>query len=111
MSAERLPQILEIIERNAQAQARLIGDVLDVSRIITGRLRLNREPVLPQELIERAIENVRPAADAKNIEIRMHADDMSRGRQGDGHYNCCQERENERRSGHRCLHEQGRDQS
>ena len=40
VSAERLPHILEIIERNAQAQARLIGDVLDVSRIITGRLRL-----------------------------------------------------------------------
>src|SRR4029079_18459507 len=64
------------IERNAQAQARLIGDVLDVSRIITGRLRLNREPVLPQELVESAIENVRPAADAKHIEIRLHMDDM-----------------------------------
>jgi signal transduction histidine kinase len=76
VSAERLPEILEIIERNAQAQAKLIGDVLDVSRIITGRLRLNREAVLPQELIEAAIENVRPAADAKNIEIRTHVDDM-----------------------------------
>ena len=72
VSAERLAHILEIIERNAQAQAKLIGDVLDVSRIITGRLRLNREPVLPQDLIESAIENVRPAADAKNIEIRVH---------------------------------------
>ena len=76
VSAERLAHILEIIERNAQAQARLIGDVLDVSRIITGRLRLNREPVLPQDLVESAIENVRPAAEAKKIEIRVHMDDM-----------------------------------
>src|SRR5436190_1079358 len=76
VSAERLPHILEIIERNAQAQARLIGDVLDVSRIITGRLRLNRELVLPQDLVESAIENVRPVADAKHIEIRVHVDDM-----------------------------------
>lgn len=72
VSAERLPHILEVIERNAQAQARLIGDVLDVSRIITGRLRLNCEVLLPNELIAGAIENIRPAADAKNIEIRMH---------------------------------------
>ena len=76
VSAERLPHILEIIERNAQTQAKLIGDVLDVSRIITGRLRLNREPVLPQDIVESAIENVRPAADAKNIDIRLHVDDM-----------------------------------
>jgi signal transduction histidine kinase/ActR/RegA family two-component response regulator len=60
---------LEVIERNVQAQTRLIEDVLDVSRIITGKMQLNVRRVEMPGVIEAAIESVRPAAEAKKIEV------------------------------------------
>jgi signal transduction histidine kinase len=60
---------LEIIERNVLAQAKLIDDLLDVSRIITGKLRLNMRPLSLISVIEAALDVVRPAADAKGIQI------------------------------------------
>lgn len=61
---------LEVIERNARSQAQLIDDLLDVSRIITGKLRLDVQPVDPAWCIEAAVEAVRPAADAKGIRLQ-----------------------------------------
>ena len=58
---------LETIERNARSQAQLIADLLDVSRIITGKLRLDFKPVELRRIIDSALETVRPAADAKGI--------------------------------------------
>ncbi len=58
---------LETIERNARSQAQLIDDLLDVSRIITGKLRLDFKPVELRRIIDAALETVRPAADAKGI--------------------------------------------
>lgn len=69
----RVPSILEVIERNAKAQADLISEVLDVSRIITGRLRLNPESVVVSQLVQDAIESIRPAAEAKSLSIVVHA--------------------------------------
>jgi signal transduction histidine kinase/CheY-like chemotaxis protein len=83
ISQERLPIILEVIERNAKAQADLISDVLDVSRIITGRLRLNPESVLVPELVKYAIESIRPAAEAKALSVAVHAADAGRPIHGD----------------------------
>jgi len=60
---------LEVIERNVQAQTRLIEDVLDVSRIITGKMPLNVRRVEMPGVIDAAIESVRPAADAKKIDV------------------------------------------
>ncbi len=60
---------LEIIERNARLQVQLIDDILDVSRIITGKLRLDIRPVEIKSVIETAIDVVRPAADAKEIKL------------------------------------------
>jgi signal transduction histidine kinase len=62
---------LETIERNAKSQTQLIEDILDVSRIITGKLRLDVQPVELAPVVEAAIHSVRPAADAK--EIRLEA--------------------------------------
>jgi CheY-like chemotaxis protein len=62
---------LEIIERNADAQNQLIEDILDVSRIITGKLALHVEPVEPVAVIEAAVEAVRPAAEAKRVELNI----------------------------------------
>jgi CheY-like chemotaxis protein len=64
----------ETIERNARAQAQLIEDLLDVSRIITGKLRLDVRQVDPGSFIESAIEAVRPAAEAKDIRIQKVMD-------------------------------------
>ena len=62
-------QAIEIIERNTRAQVQLVEDLLDVSRIITGKLRLNVGDVDIVSIIESAIETVRPAAEAKSIEL------------------------------------------
>jgi PAS domain S-box-containing protein len=59
----------EAIERNAKSQAELIEDMLDVSRIITGRLRLELQPVRLSEAVEAALESVRPTAEAKGVRI------------------------------------------
>ena len=65
---------LEAVERNARAQAQLISDLLDVSRIITGKLRLELKPVELPRIIDAALDSVRPAADAKGIRIRLALD-------------------------------------
>lgn len=65
---------LETIERNAKAQSQLIDDLLDVSRIITGNIRIEVGPVEVSSIIEAAINSVRPAALAKNIEVQLNLD-------------------------------------
>ncbi len=65
---------LESIERNTQLLAQLVSDILDVSRIITGKLRLDRGPVDLVPLVEAALESVRPAADAKNLKMALHVE-------------------------------------
>jgi PAS domain S-box-containing protein len=64
----------ETIERNARAQAQLIDDLLDVSRIITGKLRLDMRAVNPNAFIESAIEAVRPGAESKGVRIQKIMD-------------------------------------
>ncbi|PYS99674.1 MAG: hybrid sensor histidine kinase/response regulator [Acidobacteria bacterium] len=59
----------ETIERNARHQAQLIEDVLDMSRIITGKVRLDVRPVEPVAVVEQAIEIVRPTAEAKGVKL------------------------------------------
>jgi PAS domain S-box-containing protein len=68
---------LETIDRNAKSLSQLIEDVLDVSRIITGKLHLNVRPVELVPVIEAAIETVLPAANAKDIGIEARLDPSS----------------------------------
>ena len=65
---------LETIARNARAQRRLIDDLLDLSRIITGKLRLDVRRVKLAQMIEAVIEGVRPAADSRNIHLQAALD-------------------------------------
>jgi PAS domain S-box-containing protein len=65
---------IETIARNAKSQARLIEDILDVSRIITGKLRLDVHPMELTPVIEAAIDAVRPAADAKELRLQTILD-------------------------------------
>lgn len=60
---------METIERSAKAQAQLVEDLLDVSRIIQGKLRLNVCPIELASVIEAALDTVRPAAEAKQIQL------------------------------------------
>jgi signal transduction histidine kinase len=60
---------LETIERNARAQKRLVEDLLDVSRIVTGKLGLELADVEPQRVIQAAIATMQPAAEAKEVRI------------------------------------------
>ncbi|HYY43093.1 MAG TPA: GAF domain-containing protein, partial [Pyrinomonadaceae bacterium] len=64
----------ETIERNARAQSQLIDDLLDVSRIITGKLRIDVRPIDPNSFIEAAVEAVRPAAEAKGVRVQRIMD-------------------------------------
>jgi signal transduction histidine kinase/DNA-binding response OmpR family regulator len=67
---------LETIERNARAQSQLIDDLLDVSRIVTGKLRLDIRPVEIVRVIEAAVESVRPAARAKKIQLEVEMEPL-----------------------------------
>lgn len=65
---------VESIERNAKLQARLIDDMLDTSRIISGKLRLDAQPVDLTSVINAAVDTLRPAAEAKNIRVYVILD-------------------------------------
>ena len=65
---------LESIVRNARAQNKLIDDLLDISRIITGKLRLDSRPVALAPMIAAVVDGVRPAADARGIHLRAALD-------------------------------------
>jgi len=74
LDADGVAHAVEVIERNAAAQRQIIEDLLDVSRIITGKLRINTQPIDVLLIVHAAIDAVRPAAEAKQIDIRTHID-------------------------------------
>lgn len=83
LDEEMSKRALDTIERNAKSQAKLIEDILDVSRIVTGKLRLNTRTVELAPIIEASIDSVRPAADAKAIQIVKSFGDESLAVTGD----------------------------
>jgi PAS domain S-box-containing protein len=74
LSSDDTAKALDTIERNARAQAQLVDDLLDVSRIITGKLRMDVRPADPNSFIDAAVEAVRPAADAKGVRVQKVMD-------------------------------------
>jgi len=71
----RVAGILEIVERNAKAQAQLIADVLDISRMISGRVKLELTPVSLARVILDAVDSVRPGAAARAIDLKLDVDE------------------------------------
>jgi signal transduction histidine kinase len=71
---EKRERALEIIERNAASQARLIEDLLDASRIVSGKLRLQVGHVDVAKVVEMAVDTVRPAAEARGVELELVLD-------------------------------------
>jgi signal transduction histidine kinase/ActR/RegA family two-component response regulator len=74
LSEDKVVRALETIERNAKSQAQLIEDILDISRIITGKLRLQVRPVNLVPVIESAIDSLHLAAEAKSIRLQSVLD-------------------------------------
>jgi signal transduction histidine kinase/ActR/RegA family two-component response regulator len=74
---------IETIARNAASQAQLVEDILDVSRVITGKLRLNIGPVDAAAVINAAIDSVELAAEAKGIQLEVILDPSARRVAGD----------------------------
>ena len=74
---------VEVIERNAQTQAQLIEDILDASRVITGNLRLNRDPVDLSTVVNAATDSVRLSAETKGIQLAVMLDPAARHAAGD----------------------------
>ncbi|MCU1263827.1 MAG: domain S-box [Acidobacteria bacterium] len=83
LDTESRDHALEVIERNAWAQKQIIEDILDVSRVITGKLRLNLSPVDLRSVAEAALDAVRPALEAKEIQIKHTMDPRVRVIAGD----------------------------
>jgi signal transduction histidine kinase len=69
-SAQDLDKGLDVIEQSVGVQTKLIEDLLDISRITAGRLRLELQALEPRSFIDAAVEAMRPAADQKGIRIR-----------------------------------------
>ena len=74
---------IESIERNAKSQAQLIEDLLDISRITSGKLRLDVKPVKLVSIITGAMDSIQPAADAKGVQLEMVLDPVADHIDGD----------------------------
>ena len=77
LQAERRERALEIIERSAQSVAQLVEDLLDVSRIITGKLRLSVRAVAPAPRVLAALDAIRPAAAVKSQELLVEVEESA----------------------------------
>jgi signal transduction histidine kinase/CheY-like chemotaxis protein len=71
LAAEKQQRALDTIERNARIQAQLVDDLLDVARILAGKLELELEPVEIASVVASAVETVRPAAETKDVRIEV----------------------------------------
>jgi PAS domain S-box-containing protein len=74
LKGERRSKAVTVLTRNAEALRQIIDDVLDVSRITSGKLRLNVRPVELDEILKNAVATVQPAADAKGVSLQMIID-------------------------------------
>jgi signal transduction histidine kinase/ActR/RegA family two-component response regulator len=83
LDEETVSRAIATIERNAKSQAQLVEDILDVSRVISGKLRLHIEPVDIASVINAAIDSVQLAADSKSIRLAVTLDPSARHVSGD----------------------------
>ncbi len=78
-----IARALETIERNARAQSQLIDDLLDVSRIVTGKIRLDIRPIDLTGVIQAAVDSIRPTADNKHVRLEVMLDPRAEPLSGD----------------------------
>lgn len=83
LSGSNFERALEMIERNAQAQVQIVEDLLDVSRIIAGKLHLEMKSVQVTSVVEAALDSVRALAESKNIQVINNFGEISQPIDGD----------------------------
>ena len=83
LDAAMAQRAIETIERNARAQAQIVDDLLDISRIVSGKLRLNVQLFAPHTAVEAAVEALRPAAMAKSVSVQLVIDPLAGPISGD----------------------------
>jgi PAS domain S-box-containing protein len=83
LQGEELKQALDIIERNARVQAQIIEDLLDMSRIISGKVRLDMQWIQLSDVLNESIETLRSAAQAKGVYLQSRLDPFARPVSGD----------------------------
>ena len=83
VAPDKQRRAVDIIERNATSLTQIVEDVLDVSRIVSGKLRLNVQPVDVPEVIRGAVDSLAPAADAKGVRIETVLDPRATPISGD----------------------------
>jgi len=76
---------LAVIERNVHAQTQLVDDLLDMTRITSGQMRLDVQSVMPYAFVQGAVESVRPAADARGVRLEAILDPAAGPVSGDAH--------------------------
>ena len=76
---------LEVIERNVRAQNQLVEDLLDITRITAGQMRLDVQPLMPFGLVQAAVDSVRPAADARGVRVESILDPAAGPVSGDAY--------------------------
>src|SRR6186713_1455208 len=79
-----LERAVDVIDRNARAQVKLIDDLLDLSRIMAGKIRLDAQQVPLLEVVQAAVDSARPAAEAKDIRLTTRLDPDTPTVRGDG---------------------------
>jgi PAS domain S-box-containing protein len=72
LSTERIERAIDVIGRNARLQAQLIEDILDVSRIVAGKLEIERHALLVPVLVDTVVSGLLPAANARRIQVACH---------------------------------------
>jgi signal transduction histidine kinase/ActR/RegA family two-component response regulator len=82
-SAEELPEAMEVIERNARSQTQLVEDLLDLSRIVSGKIRIDVQGVDLASVIRAAVETLQPDAETKGVRLTTVIDPFVRLIRGD----------------------------
>jgi len=80
---DQLESGLRVIERNARAQSQIVADLLDMNRIINGKVRLDVQRIQPASVVQAALDTITPAADAKGVELRARLGDPELSIKGD----------------------------
>jgi PAS domain S-box-containing protein len=83
LSADRYSHAIDVVDRNATSLTQLVEDVLDVSRIVSGKIRLNVQPVDIPGVLRNAVASVLPAADAKGVRVQTVIDPFAPPVSGD----------------------------
>ena len=83
LDEEMRQRAIETINRNAKSQSQLIADILDVSRIVTGKLRLDLRPVELAPIVEATVDTMRPTAEAKGVALEAQLEDTAAQVSGD----------------------------